>query len=199
VVPSGAMVAARAAALVLPLVALACAGAGCGGDDHGRAVAHVGGTAITGDRLDAAIDQLRADRRRKGEVEEFPEVGSRGYANLRDSVLGLLVFHVELEQAAERLGVEVGDDEVERLIDAGGGAPGEDEAGSLGREAREFARESVRAQLLYQRIYSKVTRGITGGNAAERLAQRRRAMSRFVARLRKRAQVRYEPGYAPGS
>ena len=78
------------------------------------------------------------------------------------------------------------------MIEAGGGAPGEGEGGSLGREARELARDSIRTQLLYQRVYAKVTRGV--------MARRRReAMSRFIARMKKTARVRYEPGYAPGS
>jgi hypothetical protein len=104
-------------------------------------------------------------------------------------VLALLVLHAELEHAADRLGVTVDDGEVDRLIDAGGGAPGESERGSLGKEAREFARESVRAQLLYQGIYERVTRDAR---------DRRLTMSRFVERMRNSAQVRYEPGYAPG-
>jgi len=171
-----------AASLVLPL-------AGCGDTPH-QAVVHVGDTAITGEQLRAGIEQIRADRRRKGEGEEFPDPGTVGYKRVQDSVLALLVFHAELEHAAGRLGVTVDDGEVDRLIDAGGGAPGEGEGGSLGKEAQEFARESVRAQLLYQGIYQRVTR-----NAQDR----RLAMSRFVARMRDSARVRYEPGYAPGS
>jgi hypothetical protein len=176
---------------VLPVLGgtvLALLLSGCGGTHH-QPVAHVGGTAITGVQLRAGIEQIRADRRRKGEGEEFPEPGSRAYKRVQDSVLDLLVLHAELEQAAHRLGLSVDDREVDRLIDVGGGAPGEGEAGSLGKEAREFARESVRAQLLYQRIYERVTRGAK---------DRRVAMARFIQRMRKSARVRYEPGYAPG-
>jgi hypothetical protein len=181
----------RTALLLLTFTAFALTAVGCG-DEPEHPVAFVGDTAIAREQLDAAIGQLRADRRRKGEIEEFPNEGTPGYRRLRDSVLSVLVFRAELEQTAERLGIRVGDDEVERLIEAGGGAPGEGEGGSLGREARELARDSIRAQLLYQRIYAKVTRRVT--------AQRRlEAMSRFIARMRKTARVRYEPGYAPGS
>jgi hypothetical protein len=171
-----------AALLVLPV-------AGCGETPH-QAVAHVGGTPITAVQLRAGIEQLRADRRRKGEGEEFPDPGTPAYKRVQDSVIALLVFHAELERAADRLGVTVDGDEVDRVIDAGGGAPGESEGGSLGKDAREFARESVRAQLLYQRIYERVTRDAR---------DRRLAMSRFVERMRDSAKVRYEPGYAPGS
>lgn len=180
------------ALLFLTLAAFAPVATGCG-DEQKHPVAFVGDTAIAREQLDAAIEQLRADRRRKGEEEEFPDRGSRGYRNLRDSVLALLVFQAELQQAAARLGIRVDDDEVEQLIEAGGGAPGEGEGGSLGREARELARESIRAQLLYQRIYVKVTRSVTAP------ARRRAMMSRFIARMRESARVRYEPGYAPGS
>ena len=181
------------------LAGLALIAAGCGEKKAQRPVAFVGDTAISGEQFHAALEQLRADRRRKGESEEFPEPGSVGYRHLRDSVLGLLVFRAELRLAAQRLGIQVGDDEVDRLIDAGGGAPGEGEGGSLGRAAREVARESLRAQLLYQRIYEQVTSSVTAPTAAELSARRRAAMARFITRMKNTAQVRYEPGYAPGS
>jgi hypothetical protein len=171
-----------AASLLLPL-------AGCGDTQH-QAVAHVGGTAITGVQVRAGIEQIRADRRRKGEGEAFPDPGTAGFKHVQDSVLALLVLHAELEHAAARLGVTVDDGEVDLMIDAGGGAPGESEGGSLGKDARAFARESVRAQLLYQRIYERVTRGARDPQLA---------MSRFVERMRDSAHIRYEPGYAPGS
>ena len=183
----------RALASLLVLITVSLLAAGCGGGNaDSRAVAFVGDAAITAQQLSDAVEQLRADRRRKGEGEEFPEPGSPGYGRMRDSVLALLVFRAELQQAAARLHVRVSDDEVERLVEAGGGAPGEEEGGSLGRSAREFARESLRTQLLYDRIYQRVTRGTDP-------AQRRTAMARFVERMRERAKVRYEPGYAPGS
>jgi hypothetical protein len=180
--------------LLVTLVTLTLAGlalAGCG-DSPSHPVAFVGDKPITREQLDQAIDQLRADRRRKGEIEEFPEAGSRGYRSMRSSVLALLVFRQELEQAAARLGVRVRDEEVEQRLEAGGGAPGEEEGGSLGRAARSFARESLRAQLLYDGIYARVTRGTDP-------AARRAAMARFIERMRERAKVRYEPGCAPGS
>jgi hypothetical protein len=190
---------ARRAVLLLPIVvALVLVGAGCGGEAE-HPIAFVGDTAITREQLGAGIEQLRADRRRKGEVEEFPEPGSPGYRRLRDSVLGLLVFRAELQHSADRLGIAVDDDEVEQLIEAGGGAPGEDEPGSLGREASAFARDSIRAQLLYQRIYERITHEISAPTPAARSARRREEMSRFVARMRREARVRYKPGYAPGS
>jgi hypothetical protein len=183
----------RFGSLLALLAAAAFVAGGCGGGGaSGKPVAVVGDTTITSDQVLAGIEQLRADRRRKGEGEEFPEPGTKGYRNLRDSVLALLVFRAELEQAAEKLGVHVNDDEVDRLVQAGGGAPGEGEGGSLGRAAREFARASLRTQLLYDRIYARVAP--QGDPAA-----RRAAMSRFIARMRRDADVRYEPGYAPGS
>jgi hypothetical protein len=175
----------RRTALFLIGVALGLTAAGCS-EKPQRPVAFVGATAVSREQLDASIEQLRADRR-KGEGEEFPERGSVGYRRLRDSVLDLLVFRAKLRQAAEQLGIRVRDDEVDRLIDAGGGAPGEGEGGSLGRAAREIARDSVRTQLLYQRIYERVTSSVTAPTAAERSAQRRTAMARFIARIEDRA------------
>src|SRR3954463_14045810 len=100
--------------------------AGSGGT-RPQAVAHVGGPAITAVQVRAGIEQIRADRRRKGEGEEFPDPNTAGYKHVQDSVLALLVLHAELEHAADRLGITVDDGEVDRMIDAGGGAPGESE------------------------------------------------------------------------
>ena len=182
----------RKTALFL-LAGLAVIAVGCGEQKAQRPVAFVGDTAISGKQFDAALGQLRADRRRKGESEEFPEPGTVGYRHLRDSVLGLLVFRAELRQAAERLGIQVTDDEVDRLIEAGGGAPGEGEGGSLGASAREIAQESLRAQLLYQRIYEQVTSSVTAPTAAQLSARRRAAMARFITRMKNTAQCGTSP------
>jgi len=174
-----------AAALALVLAA------GCGGGGN-KAVAHVGDQAITQKQLDGVVAHFRAEAQREG--KDFPEEGTRAFEATRNQLLTLLVYRETLEQAAERLGVEVDPNEVtERLAAAGGEGEEEGDAGG-----DTFAHDSVVAQIRFEGIFAKVTRGVTGKNAADTSARRNRKMAEFVARLQRETKVRYEPGYAPG-
>jgi hypothetical protein len=164
--------------------------AGCGGGGNDT-VAHVGGEAVTQQQLDSLVAHFRTEARREG--KDFPEEGSTGFQNVRNQLLGLLVYRTELRQAARRLGVEVDRREVARRLPAGGG---EEQAGDAGGDT--FARDTVEAQLLLEAISDKVTRGVGGRTSAERSARRNRKMDAFLARLQHETKVRYEPGYAPG-
>lgn len=174
-------------------VALALlAGCGGGGGDGGEAVAHVGGDAITKSRLDAVVDHFRAEAQREG--KPFPEEGTTAFEQARNQLLGLLVYRMELKQAAERLGVTVTESEIaERLPPQGSGEEQEPASGDT------YAHDAVEAQLLLERISARITRGVGGATAAERSARRNRKLAAFLSRLRRETKVRYEPGYAPGS
>jgi hypothetical protein len=173
------------AALLLALLA------GCGGGD--KTVAEVGGRQVTQQQLDALVQHFRREAQAEG--KDFPEEGTRTFVQLRNQLLGLLVYRAELQQGAERLGVEVSDAAVnERLASAP--ASGEEEDDSNGDT---YARDSAEAELLKERIAAKVTRRITGKTLAERSARRNAALATYLARLQRETKVRYEPGYAPGS
>ena len=174
-----------AAALCLALLA----GCGRGGD---KAVAHVGGEAITQQQLDSLVAHFRTEARREG--KSFPKEGTTAFTGVRNSLLGLLVYRLELKQAAERLGVEVDESEVTKRLARGRGGEEEGDAGG-----DTFARDSVETQLLTEGLFAKVTRGVGGNNAAQRGERRNRKMARFLARVQREAKVRYEPGYGPGS
>lgn len=154
-----------------------------GGDHSNPPVAHVGGQAITRDALAALVDHFR--RQAQAEGTPFPADGSARFRAVRSTLLGLLVYRAELEQAAARLGVTVTRLQVLGRLQHGSGDPAE--------QARDrFDYDTARAQLLYEGIYTKVTRGV------EPAARRNRAMSRYLARLKRDTKVRYEPGYLPG-
>jgi len=174
------------AALFLALLA------GCGGGGD-KTVAEVGGQQLTQQQLDALVQHFHREAQAEG--KDFPKEGTRTYLQLRNQLLGLLVYRAELRQAAERLGVTVSDAELnERLAAAPAG--GEEEGNANGDT---YVRDSVEAELLKEGIAAKVTRGITGKTLAERSARRNEALAKFLARLQRETKVRYEPGFAPGS
>jgi hypothetical protein len=163
---------------------------GCGGNGN-PTVAKVGSESITQKQLDAVVAHFRAEAQREG--KSFPDQKSAGFTQLRNRLLGLLVYRAELRQAADRLGLKVTDSEIsKRLLTSAGG----EQEGSSGDT---FPRDSVASQILYERIFDRVTREVKAPTLAELSARRNKAMADFVARLQRETQVSYEPGFAPGS
>lgn len=138
------------------------------------------------------VAHFRDGARREG--NSFPREGSRQFKQIRNRLLGLLVYRTELDQAARRLGIEVSDEEISRRLPAAqGGGEEEDLPGD------SFPHDTVKAQLLYEAIFRQVTRDVRAPTQAELSARRNRAMADYVSRLQRETTVRYEPGYAPGS
>jgi SurA N-terminal domain len=177
--------------LAVPALCLALL-AGCGGGGD-KTVADVGGQKVTQQQLDALVQHFRREAQQEG--KDFPEEGTTTFVQLRNQLLGLLVYRAELKQGAERLGVTVSDAELSKRL-AAAPSGGEEEGDAKGDT---FARDSAEAELLKEEIAAKVTRGITGKTLAERSARRNEALAKFLARLQRETTVRYEPGYAPGS
>jgi hypothetical protein len=165
--------------------------AGCDSDGE-KAVAHVGNQTITKEHLERTVEHFADEAQREG--KPFPEEGEPGFDAAEDRLIGLLVYRAELADQAESMGIDVGDEQVDRRLETGGEGEKEDE------EGKEFARESVRAQLLYEAIYRKVTAGIAGDSPAQ-AAKRNAEAQRFIDEMKQRyaAKVRYEPGFEPGS
>ena len=163
---------------------------GCGGNGN-PTVAKVGGESITQKQLDAVVAHFRSEAQREG--KSFPDEKSAGFKQLRNRLLGLLVYRTELRQAAERLGVKVTDSEISKRLVTPAGGEQEDSSGDT------FPRDSVASQILYERIFDRVTREVKAPAQAELSARRNKAMADFVARLQRETQVNYEPGFAPGS
>jgi hypothetical protein len=178
----------RGVLLAICLVLLA----GCGGGSD-KTVAEVGGQSVTRQQLDALVAHFR--REYQQESKDFPQEGTSGFVQLRNQLLGLLVYRTELEQAAAKLHVQVDQDELDRRL-AAIPSGGEREGDANGDT---YARDTMQAELLKEGIAAKVTRNVTGKTAAERAARRNQALAAFLARLQRETKVRYEPGYAPGS
>src|SRR3954471_8938610 len=84
-------------ALAALLIAL-LAGCGGGGD---KTVAEGGGQKVTQQQLDALVQHFRREAQAEG--KDFPAEGTRTFVQLRDQLLGLLVYRAELKQGADRL------------------------------------------------------------------------------------------------
>src|SRR4051794_29663994 len=119
--------------------------AGCGGGGN-KTVADVGTQQITQQQLDALVQHFRHEAQLEG--KDFPKEGTKGFVQLRNQLLGLLVYRAELQQAAERLAVQVDQDTVsQRLAAAQSG--GEEKSDSNGDT---YARDSIEAELLKEGI-----------------------------------------------
>src|SRR4051794_9117137 len=123
------------AALCVALVA------DCGGGGS-KPVAHVGSQQISQQQLDALVRHFRHEAQLEG--KEFPKDGTSGFVQLRNQLLGLLVYRAELQQAADRLGVQVDQDAVNQRLAAAQSA-GEEEGDANGDT---YARDSIESELL---------------------------------------------------
>lgn len=159
-----------------------------GGGDSNPPVAHVNGQAITRDQLDAAVDHFR--RQYEAEGKPFPDEKSSNFHVLQNTVVGLLVYQAELDQAARRRGIAVSNAQVLRKL----------KENSNGEEGPSdpLAFDTVKSQLQIERLFAQVTAGISAPTTAQLSARRNAAMKAFVEKLKRETKVRYEPGYAPG-
>ena len=98
------------AALALGLTAAGCGGGS--GDVPGDAVAVVDGTEIPRTELDALMAQAKAGY--EATDQEFPKVGTPEHQSVQQQYVAFLVQKTEFEQAADELGVEVTDEDVEK-------------------------------------------------------------------------------------
>src|SRR5689334_23030887 len=100
--------------LAVPALCLALL-AGCGGSGD-KTVAEVGGQKVTQQQLAALVQHFRREAQQEG--KGFPEEGTTAFVQLRNQLLGLLVYRAELKQGAERLGVTVSDAELNNRLAA---------------------------------------------------------------------------------
>jgi hypothetical protein len=166
--------------------------AGCGGGGS-KTVADVGGRQLTQQQLDGLVQHFRREAQLDG--KDFPRDGTRPFVQLRNQLLGLLVYRTELQEGADRLGVKVSQDELNARLAAT--QTGGEEAGDVNGDT--YARDTIESELLKEGIAARVTRGVTGKTLAQRSARRNEKLAAYLARLQRETKVRYEPGFAPGS
>lgn len=167
----------RKVALALAAATVVAAAAGCG-ESRQTAVAHVGGTTITREQLEQAVEHFQEEAKNEGKVF------TPGAAATRKQLLGLLVYRTRLEEGAAALGVTVSDDAVARRLASSGGGEAEDTNG------RALAESSVRAQLIVEAVYAKLAGRVHMTNPRRAAAARNAALNRWLASLAQRFPVR---------
>jgi foldase protein PrsA len=150
------------------VASLALVAAACGGGSESvpeGAVAIVAGTEITKEHLDEYMELSKKGYERTG--QEFPKAGTPEYQNLQARNLAYLVEEIKLEQAAEELGVEVTDKDVDKLENEtieskfdGKRAAYEKALEKAGYTAEQYRRTAFRFAVLSSKVFDEVTKDV---------------------------------------
>jgi hypothetical protein len=140
--------------------------------EDSETVARVGDEKISEEQVEQLVEHFEEEFQREG--REFPEEGTSEHRALEKSVLGLLVFRSQLEQAAAKLGVHVDEEEVEERLSSSEEASEEGEA---------YFENAMRVQLLREKVAAEL-----GGIGA---------LDDWVTKARREIAVEYEEGWAP--
>jgi foldase protein PrsA len=153
----------------LALLAAACGGtssATLGSDD----VAVVGDQQISKDQFHQLM--ARAQKSYAAQKRAFPKPGSAEYEQLKGQAITFLVQQAEVEEQAKKLGIDIGDDKVDKEIARykkqfyGGSDARYEKAVKQQGLTDEQAREAIRQQLISQALFKKVTGDVTVSDAA---------------------------------
>ena len=155
---------------LLAALALVTVAAGCGGGGEDTPDVPAGAIAVVGDREipKADYDRLLAQAQTTYEAreQEFPAAGTPEFAQLRNAIVRSLVEQAEFEIAAEELGIEVTDDEVEERLDElkeqffeGDEEQYEQELENQGLTDQQV-RDDVRSRVLSEKIFEEVTKDV---------------------------------------
>jgi foldase protein PrsA len=143
------------------LALTACGGAG---DVPAGAVAVVGGAEITRAELDAWVET--AKKGYAANDREFPKVGTPEYQSIQSQFLAYLVQQTEFEQAAEDLGIDVTEKDVDKAYEelAESRYNGDEDALEKELEKQGFTLETLRKMLrnsvLAQKLFQEVTKDV---------------------------------------
>jgi foldase protein PrsA len=153
----------------LALLAAACGGtssATLGSDD----VAVVGDQQISKDQFHQLM--ARAQKSYTAQKRAFPKPGSAEYEQLKGQAITFLVQQAEVEEQAKKLGIDIGDDKVDKEIARykkqfyGGSDARYEKAVKQQGLTDEQARDAIRQQLVSQALFKKVTGSVTVSDAA---------------------------------
>jgi parvulin-like peptidyl-prolyl isomerase len=148
------------------VLALALVAAGCGGGDSvatlgSNDVAVVGSEQITKDQFQALMG--RAQKSYEAQKRAFPKPGTTEYETLKGQAIGFLLQRAEFEQEAQKRGVDVTDEQVDKRIEQlkkqfyGGSEKRYQDVLKQQGLTDEQAREEVRATLISEELFKKVT------------------------------------------
>ena len=158
--------------VVLLAAALGLALAGCGGGSDsvpGDAVAVVDGTEIPRAELDALVAQ--AKKSYEATKQEFPKQGTPEHRQIEQQYVVFLVQKAEFEQAAEELGVEITDKDVEKarteFVKSRFNGDEKKLADALEEQGltEETFRDTLRVSVLSQKIFDAVTKDVKVADA----------------------------------
>src|SRR3990170_2005564 len=142
------------------LVASACGG-GSGSVPAGS-IAVVDGTEVTREELDMLLD--KAKRGYEAQKQEFPKVGTPEYQSVQTQYVAYLVQREEFRQAADDLGIEVAEKDIDKAEDEvvqsrfdGNEKEYEKALRAQGLSKDDF-RRTLETSVLTQKIFDEVTK-----------------------------------------
>ena len=146
-------------------VATVALAAGCGGSTTASLgaddIAVVGSEPITKDQFQELM--ARAKKSYDAQKRQFPKPGSTEYEQLKGQAITFLVQNAEVAEQAESMGIEIGDDKVDKEIARYKkqfyGGSDERFAKAIKQQGltEEQAREQIKTQLISQAVFKKVT------------------------------------------
>ena len=142
--------------LVLSMLVLAVALAGCGGLPK-SAVAEVDGKVITREDLDKAVEELKAQYGDSLPASDTPE-----YAELQKQVAERLVNEEILWFEADKRNLTISDEEINQQVDTYKEQSGGEDAFNQKLEENNLTldrlKDQIRKSLLFQKLYPEVTK-----------------------------------------
>jgi foldase protein PrsA len=157
--------------LALVVLLAACGGGGGSGSVSNDAVAQVGSTSITKASFNSLMTVGFA--KYKAEKQPVPKVGTTAYGQLRDQAVAFLVQQEELQQEADKLGVSVTQQDIDKQVATIRKTYYHNSQKQLLAALKkdditlqELELYSLRPNLLTQKLQAKVTSNIKITNAA---------------------------------
>jgi parvulin-like peptidyl-prolyl isomerase len=151
--------------LLFGFASLALFAAGCGGTTTASLgsddVAVVGDQQVSKDEFQQLMG--RAKKSYDAQKRAFPKPGSTQYEQLKGQAITFLVQQAEVEEQAKNLGIDVGDDKVDKEIARykkqfyGGSDARYEKAVKQQGLTDDQAREAIKQQLISQALFKKVT------------------------------------------
>jgi foldase protein PrsA len=157
-------------ALLAAAVGVIAAGCGGGGGEvPSGTVAVVDGTEIPQSDLDVLIAQVRT--RYEASDQAFPKAGTPEYQQLQAQYVAFLVQKTEFEKAADELGVEITDEDVDKaradLLKSRFNGDEQKLADAVEEQGltEETLRDTLRVSVLSQKIFDAVTDDVKAADA----------------------------------
>jgi foldase protein PrsA len=158
-------------ATVLVALLAACGGGGGSGNVPADAIAQVGSAPITKASFNDVMSVACANYKSQG--QPCPKVGTPTYSSLRDSAVNFLVQQEELGQEAQKLGVTVTQQDLDKQVEQikkvsfqGSEKKLDDALKKAGITLAQLEQVDLRPKLLGEKLQAKVTSDVKVSDAA---------------------------------